>query len=400
MIENGGGEREAMIMYTPTTDRWETKTPFGGLKNNFGFSCTIGNKGYALMQYWIHNNNNLSIDTSEVYMFEYDAVNNSWKQKSKYPGQGTSQAGGGFAINGKIYYGSGRLFNFNYVSDFWEYNPINDSWTNIGNVPIAVSKPFTFVLNGKGYMGGNQMGTSFFEFDPTTLSWTPRASIPSTPVTSICFYNNSFGFVGTSNTTNSGTLYKYNPSNNIWTSVNNLPLLSSTSAGTYFSFSTSTKGYYGPSMNATNCQIHEFDYSNNSWTQKTNLPKSGISSSSFSFSDKAYVFGGNQYYNPGSLPVNDLWQYNSGGQVTAIENEKLTEEKCSIYPNPTHDQFNLVAPSSFIGKNYRIFDYTGKLLQSNTINTENTIISLADLSSGLYLLRFEGNNESYKIVKL
>jgi uncharacterized delta-60 repeat protein len=75
-------------------------------------------------------------------------------------------------------------------------------------------------------------------------------------------------------------------------------------------------------------------------------------------------------------------------------------ESIKIYPNPTKDLINISSSTNFIGKNYRIFDYTGKLLQNNTINTENTIISLADLTSGLYLLRIEGNNESYKIVKL
>jgi hypothetical protein len=71
-----------------------------------------------------------------------------------------------------------------------------------------------------------------------------------------------------------------------------------------------------------------------------------------------------------------------------------------VYPNPTKDLINISASTNFIGKNYRIFDHTGKLLQSNTIQSENTTLNLADLPSGLYLLRFEGNNESYKIVKL
>lgn len=397
-VEYGGREREAMIVYTPTTNSWETKSPLGGMKNNFGFSCTIGNKGYTLMQYWIYNDNNPYIDSTEVYLFEYDVLNNSWKQKSKYPGLGIYQCGGGFALNGKIYFGSGASSINNYVTDFWEYNPITDTWTNIGNVPIAVSKPFSFVLNGKGYLGGNQMGTSFFEFNPTTLSWTSRASVPHTPFENICFSINNNGYLGTLLTSTTGLLYKYDPSNNMWTSQGNLPT-NFTQAG--FSFTTLNKGFYGLTLNSPNCQIYEYDYLSNIWSQKSNLTKSGLQSSSFSFPDKAFVFSGNEYYNPGSLPVNDLWQYNPGGQVTAVENEMAIDDKCSIFPNPTHDQITISASANYIGKNYRIFDYTGKLLQSNTIQSENTTISLSDLPSGLYLLRIEGNNhESYKIVKL
>jgi hypothetical protein len=79
----------------------------------------------------------------------------------------------------------------------------------------------------------------------------------------------------------------------------------------------------------------------------------------------------------------------------------LLNNQFLISPNPTHDQITISASANYIGKNYRIFDYTGKLLQSNTIQSENTTISLSDLPSGLYLLRIEGNSiESYKVVKL
>jgi uncharacterized delta-60 repeat protein len=86
--------------------------------------------------------------------------------------------------------------------------------------------------------------------------------------------------------------------------------------------------------------------------------------------------------------------------LTIVATELLNNQFL-ISPNPTHDQITISASANYIGTNYRIFDYTGKLLQSNTILSENTTISLSDLPSGLYLLRIEGNNyESYKIVKL
>ncbi len=138
-----------------------------------------------------------------------------------------------------------------------------------------------------------------------------------------------------------------------------------------------------------------------------------VANSSFSYTDVTPPAGTNYYYVSVTKPVPcnpakaaPVLKSNSnildalGNQVISSSEPLNIKDNIVIYPNPTKDLINISASTNFIGKNYRIFDYKGKLLQSKTIQSENTTLNLADLPSGLYLLRIEGNIESYKIVKL
>jgi hypothetical protein len=329
-----GYGRETNLKYSPQTDSWEVKAVHGGLKKYFGFSTTIGDKGFALFQYSGLTGNTLTnMDIFEVYLYEYDPLNNTWKQKSKYPGQGIFQAGNGFSLNGKIYYGSGASSNNVFVSDFWEYNPINDTWTLIGNIPIATNRGYNFVLNSKGYVGGGQMGNSFFEFNPTSYSWTPKASIPASPGGNINFSLNNMGYTSTYITATTGSLYKYDPSINIWSLVNNLPNFTAGILNSYFSFQTSSKGFYGTGINSTTTPqttslIYEFDPLNNLWTQRQNLPENHSQGGTFSFSSDSYILCGTQYYAPHTIPVNSVWQYKPICQNSA---SIINASACSSY---------------------------------------------------------------------
>jgi N-acetylneuraminic acid mutarotase len=330
----GGYGRETNIKYYAQTDTWELKASLGGLKNYFGFSTTIGNKGYAFCQFsGLTGNFNNGLSDFEVYLFEYDRLNNTWKQKSKYPGQGVFQAGNGFSVNGKIYYGSGASSNNTFVNDFWEYNPSNDTWVNIGNIPIATNKGFSFVLNGKGYIGGGQMGTSFFEFNPINYTWSPRASLPAPPDGNINFSLNNIGYTSTFNSATTGFLHKYDPNNNIWTFVNTLPNYTIGITNSYFSFQTSSKGFYGTGVNSSTSPItyslfYEFNPSNNTWIQRQNLSQNHSAGGTFSFQNSSYVFNGYQYLQPTSFNLNSMWQYKPSCPSSA---NTITESACNNF---------------------------------------------------------------------
>jgi len=379
-FNNAGYGRETNLKYSPSTDSWEVKAVFGGLKSYFGFSTTIGNKGYALFQYG--GQGTATPYVLEVYLYEYDPLNNVWKQKSKYPGQGIAQVGNGFSINGKIYYGSGSSSNNVFVTDFWEYDPLNDSWSSIGNVPIAANKGYSFVLNGKGYFGGGpQMGASFFEFNPNTYIFNQRASTPTASSGNINFSLNNFGY------TNLGsTLYKYDPSINIWTLVNTLPNFSGAAAPYYFSFQTSSKGFYGTGFNSTTSWttssfIYEFNPADNTWSQRQSLPENQSRGGSFSFPNNSFVLGGTQNYSPFSPKVNSMWQYkpecsNSASTISEYACASFTLNGETFNQTGTYIQTltNSVGCDSTLTLNLNITD-----LPNNVITlTNNTLTAVAN----------------------
>jgi hypothetical protein len=71
-----------------------------------------------------------------------------------------------------------------------------------------------------------------------------------------------------------------------------------------------------------------------------------------------------------------------------------------IYPNPTTAQIHMKLDSKLIGSNYQIFDYMGKLVLTGTIKTNDEIISLEHIQSGIYFINL-GNNlkQTFKIIK-
>lgn len=74
------------------------------------------------------------------------------------------------------------------------------------------------------------------------------------------------------------------------------------------------------------------------------------------------------------------------------------EVNISIYPNPTKNQLFIVNSNQKINK-IDIVDYTGKIVK--TITTKLNIINVDDLPSGIYFIKFEGeeNTFSQKFIK-
>jgi PKD repeat protein len=80
---------------------------------------------------------------------------------------------------------------------------------------------------------------------------------------------------------------------------------------------------------------------------------------------------------------------------------KLKENKVVLYPNPTSDNLNLQVESSLFVK-YEILDPAGKVLFSNQITSDNTVISVSELATGIYLVRLfdnDDNSENIQFVK-
>ena len=78
-----------------------------------------------------------------------------------------------------------------------------------------------------------------------------------------------------------------------------------------------------------------------------------------------------------------------------LKNNATPSNELKVYPNPTNDLLiieNLSSPTQ-IG----LTDLTGKLIFKQEINSEKTTINLNHVNSGIYLLQFKSNHNSYSI---
>jgi len=166
----------SMMRYDPQNDSWKSMTPRPGEGSTMdapGF--VVDDKAYV---------------PAAGSMYMYDPVANTWSLKS-YPQElGYFGGGAAFSINGKGYLGVGWVHEKGTdVRDFFEYDPVTDSWTKKSSFPgVARNNATSFSLpNGKGYVGMgyssvlNQYLDDIWEYDPQADKWTQIGVFPAAP---------------------------------------------------------------------------------------------------------------------------------------------------------------------------------------------------------------------------
>ena len=133
-----------------------------------------------------------------------------------------------FVINNTAYVGTGFDGLVVHYNDFWKYDEVNDSWTQVASMPAGTERnsAVAFSLNGKGYVGtgfdGNHYLNDFYKYDPATDSWSQIASLAGNPrYEAVAFGIGNSGYVGTGFDGDHvlNDFYQYDPSSDKWNSI-------------------------------------------------------------------------------------------------------------------------------------------------------------------------------------
>ena len=133
-----------------------------------------------------------------------------------------------FVINNTAYVGTGWDGLNTHYNDFWKYDAVNDSWSQVASMPAGTERnsAVAFSVNGKGYVGtgydGDLYRNDFYQYDPVTDSWSQIASLPGTPrYEAVAFGIGNSGYVGTGFDGNYALkdFYQYDPSSDSWSSI-------------------------------------------------------------------------------------------------------------------------------------------------------------------------------------
>ena len=94
-------------------------------------------------------------------------------------------------------------------------------------------------------------------------------------------------------------------------------------------------------------------------------------------------------------------------KVTLIEESEEIDFQLSVYPNPTHDFFNIsIVSENEINYSAQLMDMSGKLLYSQNLKGKDITetVDLTNYSSSIYILRIIDNNgkfaRTYKVQKI
>jgi hypothetical protein len=284
---------------------WIQKANFSGRRSGaVGFS--IGTKGYM----------GTGFDSSLYHtdFWEYDPSGNTWTQKANVGGNPRSNAIG-ISIGSLGYIGTGSTGPSQYTNDWWEYDPSVNTWTQKTSLPgNARGYASAFSVGVQGYISlGYASGPYFndvWEYDQVSDTWTQQANFSGTArVGGVGFTIGANGYVATGSDQSGslGELWQYDTLADTWAQKAGLPSCTVYPAA---GFAVNGKGYIGTGnfQNIGDLAFWEYDPGTNSWAQVANF--SGVArqyATGFAIGSNGYI-GCGEALNGGNY-LKDFWEY-------------------------------------------------------------------------------------------
>ena len=194
--------------------------------NNHGMAASVNGKIYLIGGQTTDDQQGA---TAVNTVYELDPTVGAWVEKARMP---TARSGGvAVAHDGKIYVAGGRVPRGN---DFAVYDPAADQWEALPNLPSQRNHIVGAAINGRIHIVGGRLGNGLSPlksdanevFDPQTRTWTTAAvmlrgrSGMNGVVARGCFHV----WGGEAPTGMTPDHDYYDPRNNQWFSLRNMPI--------------------------------------------------------------------------------------------------------------------------------------------------------------------------------
>ncbi|MCE3260063.1 MAG: type sorting protein [Bacteroidetes bacterium] len=375
--------------------QWVQKSNFGGSARSGGAGFTLGNKIY-----FVGGQDNFP--NQDVW--EYDATGDTWTQKATFPG-GFRTGASTFTIGTKAYVGLGNNSNL-YFNDLWEYDQSTDTWTQKAFFPgDGREQAVGFSIGGKGYMGTglkyiiNPNNTTsmafsdFYEYDPITDQWTQKASIPGS---SRCYATGAatgtkgyLGFGADADQSVSYTdFYEYDPSADTWTAKSTGAGYPVADAGMLI---IGTDLYLVGGLDFSNftapISYRKYNTLTDTWSTPGNFSGGIIASPvAVSVNGKGYAGTG---FDSNLDPRNDWWELTpvTSTLTTGVDEVKSIQKEFSIGPNPVKSKLHVDFQKSGKGDYYyTITSILGQTISQGTISSEGNVLLPETIKEGIYTI--------------
>ena len=138
-----------------------------------------------------------------------------------------------FALDGKIYAGTGRDETGKMNNHIWQFDPATNIWTQKGDFPtIPFRNGIAMVIDGAAYAGmGWDGGVNnlfvWYKYDAATDTWTAKKPITANVGTASGIFSlNGKGYTVCGSgqvTAEQNEVWEYDPATDVWTQKNNFP---------------------------------------------------------------------------------------------------------------------------------------------------------------------------------
>jgi len=328
--------------------------------------------------------------------YQYNPVNDSWTELTPFPGVSR-----GFAIgdtwNGKAYFGFGHD-GTSLLNDFWVFDPSNMSWTELASCPCAARRhPAMIAHNGRVFVGlGNTSIVNmndWWEYDITLNTWSQKDDLPSqSRHHPYQFGINDYVYTGFGHGNDIfNDWFRYDITAETWTQVATLPAEGRV-AGTQFSYNGLGYVLSGDGDNHDSMETGEFwayDPISDNWEEMPPHPEgSRWAPASFIINGEVYIINGTSF----SQYVSEIYKYNLD---SALSIQELTNSTIRIYPNPATDVININVPVN-LKYHTNIYDLNGRLISSSK---NKFVIEIQTLPLGVYLIEITDLDSGHKVVE-
>lgn len=373
--------------FSQTNNFWTKKSDFGAFKRERAVGFAINGKGYV----------GTGIDTTETVQrdwWEYDAVLDTWTQKANLPGSVRRNAVG-FPIGNKGYVGMGidstEAFTGTILSDFWEYNPQTNTWTQKASYPGygggGVYFATGFELDNKGFVCCGKVGADlyideFWEYKPLSDTWIQRSDFPGGERYQLCsFVVNGKAYVGLGAEYNTylRDIWEYQTATDTWIRKADF---AGGDRGSVTTFVISQRAFVCLGVDGgLKKDLWEYDPFLDTWTARASFDGSERKGAvGFAINGKGYAGTGDGYNGKKA----SFYEYTPVAVVGVADYE--SSESIDVFPNPVNDHFTIQSVNNDV-QSYNIVTLDGKVVENIPLNGTATIrVEREEIASGVYLL--------------
>lgn len=217
---DGTKKLKDFLEYDPATNAWTPRAPFGGSARIGAVAFSVLDKGYV----GTGNDGNYLID-----MWKYDPDTDKWTEENTF-NSGKRTNASAFVINDKAYVCMGTNNN-SYVTDFYEFDPVTTKWKELrkidnvsdetydDNYNFKGSNAAAFAMNNKGYIctglkGSGSLSTAVWEYDPVNDTWTQRRDFEGaarTDAVGFSIKNRGYVMLGSSSNLPFDNMFEFDP---------------------------------------------------------------------------------------------------------------------------------------------------------------------------------------------
>jgi len=208
--------------------KWSDKTPMTAARTGLAV-CVVGEKLYAIGGY---DGSSMVVGKGNRDAVEmYDPSANGWQSKRPLPSGRYNSAME--AVNGKIYSfgGISDIGKGTYFKEVLEYDPGQDSWSNISAIPGGIKGQVeSAAVNGRVFLFGGDYEDNRsqlwvnknYEYDVATGGWSARRAMPVTrgDFGACAVGDRIYIFGGWDNGSYFDKIDVYNTTDDSWTSEN------------------------------------------------------------------------------------------------------------------------------------------------------------------------------------